>query len=165
MQKFWAFTHVGTTIVYAGDSWEEGGFSVDEAGNPDRDANRNTVASYSVDDLDPTSDADVALIRNAYAGDGDRVGDRDAFLEWLRGQGFDTGDRQEIEKRIGAEELTCRCLYCGRDVRWREVEGNPSEAVPASDDDEAWDEIAAEHEDDCEWAMTRAHRIELADAE
>jgi hypothetical protein len=30
--------------------------------------------------------------------------------------------------------------------------------VPDADDDEAWGELAAEHDDDCEWIATRAHQ-------
>lgn len=32
--------------------------------------------------------------------------------------------------------------------------------VPAVSDDEAWEDLATQHRDDCEWIATRAHRRE-----
>lgn len=55
------------------------------------------------------------------------------------------------------DEPMVECAYCGRDVP-----GAEDDSVPAVDDDAAWAEIAAHHAADCEWALTRAHRIELA---
>ncbi len=43
------------------------------------------------------------------------------------------------------------CADCGR-------EHALPDSVPDADDDEAWGELAAEHDDDCEWIATRAHR-------
>ena len=42
------------------------------------------------------------------------------------------------------------CAYCGR-------EHALPDSVPDADDDEAWGELAAKHDDDCEWIATRAH--------
>lgn len=42
------------------------------------------------------------------------------------------------------------CAYCRREV----VAGE----VPDPDDDAAWEELADQHDDDCEWVATRAHR-------
>lgn len=58
------------------------------------------------------------------------------------------------------DELTCECVYCYSIVTLRDDRGTPSEAVPASSDDDAWEELAKEHAPDCEWIATRAHRID-----
>jgi hypothetical protein len=44
------------------------------------------------------------------------------------------------------------CAYCLCEVS--------SLDVPDVDDDDAWAEIAREHDDTCEWVLTRAHRID-----
>jgi hypothetical protein len=44
------------------------------------------------------------------------------------------------------------CLYCNADA--------PNEAPPALDDDRAWQRLAADHAPDCEWIMSRAHRLD-----
>lgn len=49
-------------------------------------------------------------------------------------------------------EAKAVCLYCDVEV--------PERDVPPVDDDEAWEELAAEHGDSCEWVRTRAHRID-----
>lgn len=46
-----------------------------------------------------------------------------------------------------------RCAYCGREVR-------DAEYVPAVYDDFSWALEAEEHASDCEWVLTRAHRLE-----
>lgn len=46
------------------------------------------------------------------------------------------------------------CAYCSEMV-------SELDSVPPVDDDEAWDVIAKEHDSDCEWVLTRAHRREL----
>jgi hypothetical protein len=43
------------------------------------------------------------------------------------------------------------CADCGR-------EHALTDGVPDADDDEAWGKLAAEHDNDCEWIATRAHR-------
>lgn len=45
------------------------------------------------------------------------------------------------------------CAYCGEPHPVTE-----DREVPASDDDEAWERLAASHGSDCEWIETRAHR-------
>lgn len=45
------------------------------------------------------------------------------------------------------------CADCGRDYSF-------PENVPDADDDEAWGELAAEHDDHCEWIATRAYQRE-----
>jgi hypothetical protein len=42
------------------------------------------------------------------------------------------------------------CAYCGADVLCEEP--------PPEDDEAAWARIAQEHDPDCEWVLTRAHR-------
>lgn len=152
MTKFWAHMHVGHTMSWAGDSWEEGGFDVDPDGNPTHDPKRNTVAGYSADPVELPEDA--GLVRDAYAGD-EAIGDSDAFVAWLEEQGFDAEDRTIMLRRFDFE-LTHRCIYCDRAVPHRET-------VPPATDDEAWDELATEHYEDCEWVATRAHRRELVE--
>jgi hypothetical protein len=43
------------------------------------------------------------------------------------------------------------CAYCSR-------EHALPESLPDADDGKAWSELAVEHDDDCEWIATRAHR-------
>lgn len=42
------------------------------------------------------------------------------------------------------------CAHCGCDV--------PVTDLPDADDDAGWEELARDHDDDCEWVATRAHR-------
>lgn len=44
------------------------------------------------------------------------------------------------------------CAYCHCDVS--------IDDVPDVDDESAWAEAAGQHADDCEWLLTRAHRVE-----
>ena len=46
--------------------------------------------------------------------------------------------------------MTEQCIYCDS-----ELEHGPDD-VPASDDDAAWNAIATQHQDSCEWVITRA---------
>jgi len=51
--KFYrAHMHVGHTVQFVGDSWEYGGFSVDDDGNPGSDVKGNSVAKFEVEELD-----------------------------------------------------------------------------------------------------------------
>ena len=50
------------------------------------------------------------------------------------------------------------CGYCNR-----EIPVLFAEDVPEVDDDQAWASIAAQHEADCEWCVTRAHRVETVE--
>jgi hypothetical protein len=47
--------------------------------------------------------------------------------------------------------MDVECIYCYNLT----TEGD----APTVDDDEMWDAIAPEHDPDCEWVVTRAHRI------
>lgn len=42
------------------------------------------------------------------------------------------------------------CIYCSA--------FECSNDVPDVDDEEQWDALADEHDDDCEWVLTRAHQ-------
>lgn len=44
------------------------------------------------------------------------------------------------------------CIYCGRPV-------GDNTIVPKTYDTEGWEELAEEHEDDCEWVCTRSFSI------
>ena len=51
----------------------------------------------------------------------------------------------------------------GEDYDWSDgtcAEGHELADAPPADDDEAWEAMAAEHADGCEWVETRAHRPE-----
>jgi hypothetical protein len=50
------------------------------------------------------------------------------------------------------------CAYCGANIV-----GSDVGRVPAVDDDEAWERLAAEHDPECEWIATRAHRRDYRD--
>lgn len=60
MVFFWAKMHVGGVVKFVGQSWEDGGFCVDEEGEPTRDSRGNTVASSKVEQLDPANAEHVA---------------------------------------------------------------------------------------------------------
>ncbi len=47
------------------------------------------------------------------------------------------------------------CVYCGYKP------SDPCLVPPPANDDAAWEELAEEHADDCEWILTRAHRRPL----
>ena len=49
------------------------------------------------------------------------------------------------------------CLYCGATIPGCTDCPN----APPEDDDTAWAELAAQHREDCEWVLTRAHRRDL----
>lgn len=53
-----------------------------------------------------------------------------------------------------AEEYT-ECAYCNAEV------ASEFDIVPEIDDDEAWRELAQYHSTQCEWVLTRAHRVNL----
>ena len=52
---------------------------------------------------------------------------------------------------MSEENETIECHYCGYDAP--EID-----AVPDVNDDEAWLALEADHDPDCEWICTRAHR-------
>lgn len=54
----------------------------------------------------------------------------------------------------GDDDLT-ECAYCNRTV-------SDGDLVPAVDDDEEWTRLATDHAPDCEWIVTRAHRVDPA---
>lgn len=54
-------------------------------------------------------------------------------------------------------EDTAECAYCG-------AEGQHDD-VPASDDSEGWAKIADTHDGNCDWVLTRAHRIAASAAD
>lgn len=45
------------------------------------------------------------------------------------------------------------CVYCDT-----ELPKGSGKDVPKASDDEAWETLAEDHEPDCEWIATRAHR-------
>lgn len=46
---------------------------------------------------------------------------------------------------------TQECIYCGREV--------PLVDVPGEAENTAWAQVAHDHATDCEWVLTRAHRL------
>ena len=56
------------------------------------------------------------------------------------------------------ENETSCCICCNAEVPGCEDCPN----APPVDDDDAWDELAADHAVDCEWILTRAHRLDGA---
>ena len=52
--------------------------------------------------------------------------------------------------------MDVECIYCYNIV-------SEDGEVPAVDDDEMWDAIAPEHDPECEWVVTRAHRTEVSE--
>ena len=52
---------------------------------------------------------------------------------------------------------TTECAYCNHDVPYMDE----SQQVPDVTDDEAWEDLAKYHDPECEWIVTRAHRINI----
>lgn len=63
---FWANMHVGGAVQFVGNSWEDGGFSVNDAGEPVSDVRGNTVASHSVETLDAGNKQHVSQCEEWY---------------------------------------------------------------------------------------------------
>ena len=53
------------------------------------------------------------------------------------------------------------CLYCDMSISplFSFGEIPPDDYVPPADDADEWENIGQWHEPDCEWIVTRAHRI------
>ena len=68
LSYFRATRHVGGSIAFVGHCWEDGGFSVNDAGEPTRDVTGNTVATFTVEALDPTNTAHRDQCEEWYAG-------------------------------------------------------------------------------------------------
>jgi hypothetical protein len=67
-----------------------------------------------------------------------------------------TNMSEYVRRQVLAEPATTECIYCGRTVS-----GTGEEPTPAVADDDAWAALAPQHEPDCEWITTRAHRINV----
>lgn len=63
---FWASMHVGDSVQFVGQSWEEGGFSVDSEGNPVSDVKGNAVAKHSVETLSDANKQHVSQCEEWY---------------------------------------------------------------------------------------------------
>jgi hypothetical protein len=63
---FHAHMHVGHSVSFVAQTWEDGGFTVDDEGNPRRDVKGNTVAQYAVERLDASSPTHVAQVEEWY---------------------------------------------------------------------------------------------------
>lgn len=50
---------------------------------------------------------------------------------------------------------TIECVYCNHEMP------DEGDYVPDVNDDEEWERLATFHGPDCEWIITRAHRIEV----
>jgi len=61
-----------------------------------------------------------------------------------------TTNKNETNESTHGEAFD-ECAYCGHDT--------DIASVPAVDDDAAWAVVAKQHKPDCEWVMTRAHRV------
>jgi len=59
----------------------------------------------------------------------------------------------EHDRRI-AEHLAGKCPWCGQ---FNLIQ--PMGPVPDVDDNYMWEEIIYDHKPDCEWVLTRAHRL------
>jgi hypothetical protein len=60
---------------------------------------------------------------------------------------------------MAEEPSTFECAYCGDEIEGDvDDQGVCTDPVQAVDDDEAWQEIARHHAEDCDWVLTRAHR-------
>lgn len=66
LSYFWAHMHVGHSIAFVAQSWEDGGFHINDEGNPTRDTRGNTVANYSVAQLDSSNRDHVAQVEEWY---------------------------------------------------------------------------------------------------
>lgn len=85
MRSFSAVRHVGGEIRFVGDFWGDGGVICDANGQPATDASGNTIARYSVADID---ERDADLLAREYCGDErDERPDRAGFLSWMLQEG------------------------------------------------------------------------------
>jgi hypothetical protein len=82
--------------------------------------------------------------------DPDGLVDAGAFTAMSEGQRL-----QSIEDAHGADEG--ECIYCQS-----YIEAGDFAAVPDMDDGGEWSRLATQHQPDCEWIYTRAHRINVA---
>lgn len=74
----------------------------------------------------------------------------DAEVREVVTQAFDTFEWTG-DDAAGTAEV--ECAYCG-------ATHTPPATVPALDDDAAWEALAEEHGEGCEWIATRAHRLD-----
>lgn len=58
---------------------------------------------------------------------------------------------------LATSESSVECVYCGHEVP------DEGEYVPEVRDTLEWERLATEHAPDCEWILTRAHRICASD--
>lgn len=66
LSYFWAQMHVGHPVAFVGQEWSDGGFNVDDNGEPKTDVNGNTVASFSAETLDASNPAHVKQVEEWY---------------------------------------------------------------------------------------------------
>lgn len=88
--------------------------------------------------------------------------DKQGALEALaKDAGYDSYAEMREVASNGTLRVTevVECAYCQRMVSAAAHEHNQA---PSADDDTAWDELAAEHAEGCEWIATRAHRRNAA---
>lgn len=81
------------------------------------------------------------------------LGSLDVDAQWdaIRAA-YEAAAEEYREEQCDDDEV--ECAYCGRSQV-------PPSAVPALDDDHAWANMAGDHDDECEWIRTRAHRVEI----
>jgi hypothetical protein len=64
---------------------------------------------------------------------------------------------REIPPRVRNPMDTDYCIYCDTVL----PEGMGNEPVPTATDNQVWARLAEYHQPDCEWIITKAHRLEL----
>lgn len=65
---FKARMHVGHSVKFVAQSWEDGGFHVNDEGEPRRDPQGNTVATFSVEELDQANSEHVSQCEKWFNG-------------------------------------------------------------------------------------------------
>lgn len=59
---FWVWRHVGGSSQFVGQSWEDGGFHTNDDGDPVTDGRGNTIAKFTVEQLDHANPQHVAQV-------------------------------------------------------------------------------------------------------
>jgi len=62
VQVFWVRTREGATLEFAGRSWEEAGFGMNEAGEPMNDVDKEGFVGFGIENPDPFNSAHVDLV-------------------------------------------------------------------------------------------------------
>jgi len=94
VRSFSAF--IGATeIRFVGNCWKDGGFFIDEDGDPKCDYLGNSVSRHTITEID---ERDADLLAQAYSGD--EPPDREGFIAWMAVEGIPAQVRKNVADAI-----------------------------------------------------------------